>query len=167
MLAGILQLYGKYTEQIILIYVTILIRLDSLELATFSASISNLNVGLVWETATEVNNYGFEILRSAQNDNHSGLAVGTEKDTDEESWDKVAFVQGHGNSNSPKYYSFTDKSIQASGKYYYRLKQIDIDGTFEYSDHVEVNLGSPNNFNLFKIIQIRLIQVRLLNIEFR
>ena len=118
------------------------------ELATFSASISNLNVELVWETATEVNNYGFEILRSAQNDNHSGLAVGTEKDTDEEAWEKVAFVQGYGNSNSPKYYSFTDKSIQASGKYYYRLKQIDIDGTFEYSDIIEAEIGIPKNYEL-------------------
>ncbi len=66
----------------------------------------------------------------------------------DEGWETLAFVEGHGNSNSPKYYSFTDKSIEASGKYLYRLKQIDIDGTFEYSDEVEINLGSPNNFEL-------------------
>jgi hypothetical protein len=106
------------------------------ELKTFTASVLEHNVELIWETATEVNNYGFEverkILKQVQND----------------SWEKVSFVVGHGNSNSPKYYSFTDKSIQASGQYLYRLKQIDIDGTFEYSDEVEINLGSPNNFDL-------------------
>jgi hypothetical protein len=132
------------------------------ELTTFTANIFNNHVELNWETATEVNNYGFEILRSAQNDSHSESNL-----LDEESWENgtstspdlsaerlsksyetLAFVEGHGNSNSPKYYSFTDKSIQTSGKYLYRLKQIDIDGTFEYSDEVEINLGSPNNFEL-------------------
>ena len=99
------------------------------ELTTFTASVLEHNVELIWETATEVNNYGFEVER--QN---------TEVRIQNSEWEKVAFVEGHGNSNSPKYYSFTDKSIQASGKYLYRLKQIDIDGTFEYSDEVEVNI---------------------------
>ena len=83
------------------------------------------NVELNWITATEVNNYGFEverkILKQVQND----------------SWEKVAFVEGHGNSNSPKYYSYNDKSVETSGKYSYRLKQVDIDRTFEYSDVVD------------------------------
>lgn len=118
------------------------------ELTSFSVNVVENSATLNWETATEVNNYGFEILRSAQNVNHSGLADGSEKDTDNESWDKIAFVQGHGNSNSPKYYAFTDKSIQASGKYYYRLKQIDIDGTFEYSDIIEAEIGIPKNYEL-------------------
>jgi hypothetical protein len=94
------------------------------------------NVELNWETATEVNNYGFEverkILKQVQND----------------SWENIGFVEGHGNSNSPKIYSYTDNTIEASGKYNYRLKQIDIDGTFEYSDVVEVNLGTPEQFEL-------------------
>ena len=60
----------------------------------------------------------------------------------------IAFVQGHGNSNSPKYYSYSDKSINLSGKYLYRLKQIDIDGSYEYSDQVEVDLGLPSEFKL-------------------
>ncbi len=106
------------------------------ELTTFSVKKNENNVELNWQTATEVNNYGFEverkILKQVQND----------------SWEKVAFIEGHGNSNSPKHYSFADKSIEASGKYLYRLKQVDIDGTFEYSDEVEINLGSPNNFEL-------------------
>jgi hypothetical protein len=100
------------------------------ELTTFTASISNNSVKLLWETETEVNNFGFDVERKNQE------------------WEKIGFEEGHGNSNSPKYYSFTDKSIEASGKYLYRLKQVDIDGTFEYSDEVEISLGSPNNFEL-------------------
>jgi hypothetical protein len=113
------------------------------ELTTFTANVIENDVELNWETATEVKNYGFEVERKILSE---GLL--SEKQVQNDSWEKVAFVQGHGNSNSPKYYSFTDKSIQASGKYSYRLKQIDIDGTFEYSDEVEINIGSPNNFEL-------------------
>ena len=106
------------------------------ELTTFTALMVDNDVKLNWETATEVNNYGFEverkILKQVQND----------------SWEKVGFVEGHGNSNSPKFYSYTDNTIEASGKYNYRLKQIDIDGTFEYSDIVEANLGTPEQFEL-------------------
>jgi hypothetical protein len=93
-------------------------------------------VELNWETATEINNYGFEIERAS-------ARTATEK-----SWEKIGFVEGHGNSNSPKFYSYTDKKIEASGNYNYRLKQIDIDGTFEYSDVVEANLGAPESFEL-------------------
>ena len=89
-------------------------------------------VKLKWRTETEVSNYGFEILRSAQND----IA-----------WSKLGFVEGHGNSNSPKDYSFTDNKV-TGGKYSYRLKQIDTDGKFEYSKVVEVDLGSPTKFEL-------------------
>jgi hypothetical protein len=110
------------------------------ELTSFTASTSSasgsVSVELNWETATEVNNYGFEverkILKQVQND----------------SWENIGFVEGHGNSNSPKLYSYTDNTIEASGKYNYRLKQIDIDGTFEYSDIVEANLGTPEQFEL-------------------
>lgn len=106
------------------------------ELTTFSASIKEQSVELNWETATEVNNYGFDverqILKQVQND----------------SWEKIAFVNGHGNSNSPKYYSFTDSKIKVTGTALYRLKQIDIDGTYEYSDVVEANLGAPNKIEL-------------------
>lgn len=106
------------------------------ELITFSASMSNGNVELNWETATEINNYGFEVERQILNQ------VKNNK------WEMVGFVEGHGNSNSPKFYSYTDKKIEASGNYNYRLKQIDIDGTFEYSDVVEANLGAPESFEL-------------------
>lgn len=110
------------------------------ELISFSAYTNNKTVNLSWRTATEVNNYGFEILRSAQNDK----------------WEKIGFVNGHGNSNSPKNYSFTDEPY--GGKVFkYRLKQIDFDGAFEYSDEVtavfedvttfELEQNYPNPFN--------------------
>ncbi len=102
------------------------------ELTAFSASANGNNIELKWKTATEVNNYGFEIERAI----------------DEKIWEKIGFVEGHGNSNSPKEYSFTDESIENSGKYFYRLKQIDVDGTFEYSPIVEVFVGAPGKFEL-------------------
>ena len=108
------------------------------ELTTFSASVVNSNVELKWQTATEVNNYGFEverkILKQVQNDN----------------WERIGFVNGHGNSNSPKEYSFTDKTAENSGKYFYRLKQVDVDGQFEYSPEIEVTFGAPAKFELFQ-----------------
>ena len=102
------------------------------ELTEFSAEFVENNMKLEWETATEVNNYGFEIERTSEKND----------------WSKVGFVEGHGNSNSPKYYSFSDNSLNESGEYSYRLKQIDIDGSFEYSDIVNINLSAPNNFKL-------------------
>jgi hypothetical protein len=57
-------------------------------------------------------------------------------------WQKIGFVQGNGTSNSPKDYSYTDASV-ASGTYAYRLKQIDNDGTFEYSSEAEITLSVP------------------------
>ncbi|MBK7978770.1 MAG: T9SS type A sorting domain-containing protein [Ignavibacteriae bacterium] len=107
------------------------------ELTSFTINLSGNNIELNWETATEVNNYGFEIEKLKSNL--------INKDSE---WEKIGFVEGHGNSNSPNYYSFKDKIIEASGKYSYRLKQIDIDGAFEYSGIVETNLGLPQNFEL-------------------
>ena len=107
------------------------------ELTKFSATNDNNNIKLNWETATEVNNYGFEIQR------HGSLLNNRNSD-----WKNIGLVKGHGNSNSQKYYSFTDKSIISAGEYYYRLKQIDNDGAFEYSDIVKVVLEAPKNFEL-------------------
>jgi hypothetical protein len=107
------------------------------ELTSFSVSIIGYSVKLNWATATEVNNYGFEILRQA----HTSTTLSVT------GWEKIGFVNGNGNSNSPKSYGFDDKSV-ASGKYSYRLKQIDNDGQFEYSKEIEVDLGTPKNFEL-------------------
>jgi len=107
------------------------------ELKTFTAtSTSSATVVMNWQTTTEVNNYGFEILRSAQNDKN-------------ESWEKIGFVEGHGNSNSPKDYSFTDNTPH-SGVVKYKLKQIDFDGTFSYSEEVTVNNELAKSFKLFE-----------------
>ncbi|NWF49671.1 MAG: S8 family serine peptidase [Ignavibacteriaceae bacterium] len=108
------------------------------ELSSFTASVVGNSVNLNWQTQTEVNNYGFEIERRADN-----LKSG--------SWEKIGFIAGSGNSNSPKNYSFTDKPDQKLHKAFsYRLKQIDNDGKFEYSKTVEVDLSSPQDFTLYQ-----------------
>ena len=89
---------------------------------------------LNWRTETEVNNYGFKIERKMSDSEQSG-------------WEEIGFVKGAGNSNSPKDYSFIDK-VNASGKYLYRLKQIDLDGSYEYSQTVEVEITLPTKFEL-------------------
>ncbi len=100
------------------------------ELTSFNAAIRNGLINLKWETATEVNNYGFEVERKSTNAD----------------WSKIGFVEGHNSTNSPKYYSFSDKPV-GTGKIAYRLKQIDNDGQFEYSPVVEVLVDNlPNGF---------------------
>lgn len=103
------------------------------ELSSFSGRIIKNEVYLQWRTETEVNNYGFEIQRSV----------------DKISWSKIGFVQGHGNSNSPKDYSFTDKSLP-DGTIYYRLKQEDLDGKFEYSNVINVNYKGAKDVVLYQ-----------------
>lgn len=106
------------------------------ELIFFSVTILRENAELRWKTATEVNNYGFEIERK------SGIPG-----TSETGYEKIGFVNGNGNSNSPKDYSFMDDGVKA-GKYTYRLKQIDNDGKIEYSNAVEIDINSVNEFRL-------------------
>ncbi|MBK8944501.1 MAG: T9SS type A sorting domain-containing protein [Ignavibacteriae bacterium] len=107
------------------------------ELTSFSANVEENKILLNWETATEVNNYGFEIEKKKSEIRSKNLT-----------WEKVGFVEGNGNSNSPKYYTYEDQSLKIAGKYFYRLKQIDIDGKFEYSDEIEVNISAPKEINL-------------------
>lgn len=114
------------------------------ELTAFTVNLIDNAVVLNWETATEVNNYGFEVERQFQGTRNKDQ----ETRSKDEDWEKIGFIEGYGNSNSPKLYSFTDKSIESAGKYLYRLKQIDIDGIFEYSSKVEVDLAYPNNYEL-------------------
>ncbi len=103
------------------------------ELVAFTATVNGDNVELYWKTATETNNYGFQVER--------------QKAKGENDWEEIGFVEAAGNGNSPKEYSFTD-NITESGTYSYRLKQIDIDGSYEYSKVVEVNIDSPAKFEL-------------------
>lgn len=110
------------------------------ELTSFTAALVNNSVVLNWQTATEVNNYGFEVQRTP----HSPPF---EKGGKQGGWEQIGFVEGHGNSNAVKDYSFADKSISA-GAYSYRLKQIDTDGTYEYSPVVEIDITTPADFSI-------------------
>lgn len=100
------------------------------ELTSFVASVMGSNVTLNWSTATETNNQGFEIQRSNGGE-----------------YQVVGYVAGHGTTVEPQSYSFTDQNV-GSGKYQYRLRQIDYDGKFEYSSVVEVEVFGPKEFNL-------------------
>ncbi len=101
------------------------------ELTSFGASVVDGNVRLSWKTSTELNNSGFEIERKSANG----------------SWTKIGFIAGAGTSASGKEYAYTDKSVN-SGKFSYRLRQVDFDGTATYSGVVEVDLTSPFTFAL-------------------
>lgn len=132
------------------------------EFALFTASVlqNEKEVRLNWTTATETNNSGFEILRIAQNENV---------------WGTIGFVPGFGTTTEPKSYSFTDENITA-GNYKYRLKQIDFDGTFKYSNEIEVTVdftpkelvlyqNYPNPFNPITIIRFEIpSQTRNVNV---
>ena len=102
------------------------------ELTTFSAGINQGNAVLLWHTATEVNNYGFEVQRRTIN---------------APEWNRIGFVGGAGTSNSPRTYSFVDKNPPA-GAYGYRLKQIDRNGSFSYSEVLEVSVNVPGKLAL-------------------
>jgi hypothetical protein len=104
------------------------------ELTLFSASLVQNRIQLTWQTATEVNNYGFEVQRR------------TSESAGE--WAMLGFVKGNGNSNSPKYYTFTDNTLTVPGKYIYRLKQVDTDGKFEYSEKMGVEFTLPLKYGL-------------------
>jgi hypothetical protein len=113
------------------------------ELASFTSNVSGRNVKLSWSTSKEINNSGFEIQR-------------TEKSSSE-TWLNVGYVKGNGNTNNITNYNFEDKTL-STGKFNYRLKQIDNNGNFRYhklNNVVEVAVpirydlsqNYPNPFN--------------------
>lgn len=105
------------------------------ELLSFSSFVVDDDVTLNWSTATETNNAGFQIERSKKLDVRS------------EEWNSIGFVNGSGTTTKIKSYSYKDENL-AAGKYLYRLKQIDLDGTFEYSNIIEAEVLSPSEFIL-------------------
>jgi Secretion system C-terminal sorting domain len=109
------------------------------ELVTFTASVVNSNVELKWTTSTEVSSYGFDIERKPE----------TVGGSTQSGWLKIGFVKGSGNSNSPKSYSFVDASPDLSGNAEYRLKQINNDGSFTYSNAIDIS-SLPTQFALFQ-----------------
>jgi hypothetical protein len=108
------------------------------ELVSFSAESNDDNILLSWTTASETNNKGFEVERSIQNSN---LKI--------KNFETIGFVNGNGTSTELNTYSFNDENVSA-GKYIYRLKQIDFDGSFEYSNEIEVEIALPDEFALYQ-----------------
>ena len=102
-----------------------------IELNSFSISVKNNSVYLQWQTQSETNNFGFDIEMSKE----------------QKVWNKIGFVQGHGTSNKQHSYTFIDKNLE-SDHYYYRLKQIDSDGSYSYSEVLGISILPPNNFSL-------------------
>lgn len=108
------------------------------ELSSFSASVSGNNVDLIWTTASEVNNSGFEVQKSE---------IRSKKSNDAE-WERIGFVEGRGTTTESSTYSFIDNNL-SPGSYKYRIKQIDFDGSFKYYNLAEsIEIGLPNNFEL-------------------
>ena len=106
------------------------------ELTSFTFSLSNENIILNWTTSTETNNLGFEIDRLKKS-----------KYQKSEEWEIIGFVNGIGTTTEPQSYSFADENV-STGKYQYRLKQIDLDGTFAYSNTIETEIEAPDEFSL-------------------
>ncbi|MBK6914406.1 MAG: VCBS repeat-containing protein [Ignavibacteriales bacterium] len=109
------------------------------ELTSFTAQANNNEVVLNWSTATEINNSGFEIEKRQVFSPQSSIG--------NMNWNVVGFVPGFGTTTELKSYSFTDDDI-AEANYQYRLKQIDFDGSYEYSNIVEVSIINADNFEL-------------------
>ncbi len=105
------------------------------ELVSFTAAARGRQIELRWATATETNNYGFELERIPLNPLPSPPLLGEGIKTG--GFQKIGFVQGYGTTSAPHAYLYRDE-VQSAGKIEYRLKQIDRDGKFKYSASVEV-----------------------------
>jgi hypothetical protein len=104
------------------------------ELARFDAQVDHESVHLVWRTASETNNAGFHIQRQRPA---------------KKAWTAVGFVEGHGTTSEPQTYRFKDANLPyAADSLVYRLRQVDLDGAFEYSPTVDVALAAPEKLAL-------------------
>ncbi len=102
------------------------------ELTSFTAKVNSGIVYLNWQTATELENNGFEVLR---------------RESDSRVWLKVGFVKGQGTTSEITNYSYTD-APDKSGKFSYMLKQIDYSGKYEYSDEINLEVLVIREYNL-------------------
>lgn len=109
------------------------------ELISFTGVLDKDKVILNWVTATETNNSGFEIQRK-----DSGAR------SQESEWEVIGYVDGNGTTTQTNTYLFIDKNI-TNGIYKYRLKQIDFDGTYKYSNEIEIVINNtPTEFALYQ-----------------
>jgi hypothetical protein len=113
----------------LLLIICVSISFSDVDLVSFAGTADSQKVTLRWITATEVNNYGFNIER---------------RDSGGVSWDSIGFAAGYGTSSSPHEYTYIDSSLSSS-LYYYRLKQVNNDKSFNYSLPVEVVLITDVN----------------------
>lgn len=104
-------------------------------ISEFNYSLNKRSVILSWVTQAEVNNSGFDIERRGING-----AAGN--------WIKIGFAAGNGTTNEPKQYTFNDENLK-TGKYEYRLRQVDFNGSYEYFSLMqEVIIFPPKNFEM-------------------
>lgn len=107
------------------------------EIIAFNSKVENNGLALNWSTATEVNSYCFQIERRQFTDGNNTP------------WVKIGEVKASGNSNTERSYSFLDRDI-STGKYSYRLKVVDLDGSFEYSEAITAALQKPGSSELLQ-----------------
>ena len=100
-------------------------------LSGFRVSAANASLVLNWRTSSELNNKGFVILRSEGNA------------TD---FTEIGFINGAGTSNTEKKYSITDRNIRKGVDYFYKLKQVDLDGHFAYSTTERGKINEDGQF---------------------
>ncbi|MDW8437814.1 MAG: two-component regulator propeller domain-containing protein [Chloroherpetonaceae bacterium] len=125
--SGVLYAATNHSSVYRVSYASIALPVEFLE---FSYRKAKRGVELVWKTASEKNNAGF----------------GVERRREGEAWQSIGFVRGKGTTTEPQSYSFRDENAQ--GKLFYRLKQVDFDGAFQYSPVLEVHLVAPTTFEL-------------------
>jgi len=100
---------------------------------SFEAKSNKKQISLNWQTASETNNAGFEIQRSM----------------DSKNWQNLTFIEGKGTTQAQQEYVNDDKDLRQGQLYYYRLKQIDYDGGFEYSEVISARTAGQEVTGVF------------------